>query len=288
MSRLQMLARLYERLANDLAQIGDHRIEKLFRSLAADTAKGHGEAHSRRTGSVIEPPGLVAEWSGCDTSEPVAVATDFQTPYEVWAFAVQNDERMFQEFVCVACGANDASLRVDAILLAEGALELAAQHRIQRRLAFHAERFSSDSGRFPDINRIAALDDLVHVALAVERWFCKFVAATSLSKELKDTIAHSTLDEIARLEAMIGATPPSRRLERQLKRLDESINRRTRVRRKPEQDIVRIAVHAERIFDYYDSIFESAEDEIVMMEAQSLSTAAIRRLQAIQRSSNSR
>jgi hypothetical protein len=284
--RRRRLARLYERLATDLAQIGDHRIEKLFRSLAADTVKGRDEAHRRRAGSAVEPSSLLAEWSGCDTSEPVVVATDFRTPYEVWAFAVQNDERLFQEFVCVACGVNDAFLRVESILLAQSALDDADRHRVRRRLAFHAERLKNDSGRFPNINRIGALDDFVHVALAVERWFCKFVAATSLSEDFKNIITHSTLDEITRLEAMVGAILPSRRLERQLNRLDESKSRWTRVQHEPAQDFIRVTMHAERIFDYYDSIFESAEDETVMVEAQSLSAAAIRRLQAIQHACN--
>ena len=45
-------------------------------------------------------------------------------------------------------------------------------------------------------------------------------------------------------------------------------------------------MHAERIFEYYDSIFESAGDEMIMAEAQSLSAAAIQRLHVIQQSCN--
>jgi len=281
-SRQRRLARLYERLANESTEIGDHRIEKLFRSLAADTAQVRSEAQGRRADSVIEPSSEFVQWSGCDTSEPMVAATDFRLPYEVWAFAVQNDEQLFQEFACMACGADDAFLRVESILLAQSALDHAARHRIQRRLAFHAERLNNDAGRFPNINRIGSLDDLSHAALAVERWFCKFVEATSLSKDFKNAIAQSTLDEIARLETVIGTIPPSRRLERQLKRLAESKSRWTRAQREPAQDIIRIAMHAERIFDYYDGIFETSEDETVMAEAQRLSAAAIRRLQAIQ------
>lgn len=280
--RRKALAQLYGGLARTMGQVGKTDLEAPFIALAADAGKQANtkpQTAGEKTGAAPEP--IVARGS----PGPVTIS-DFPSQYAVWAFAVDNEMALFGDIIDLASRADGPGERAVLMKAAGDCLDRAARYRIERRIAYHALRVSEEIAQFPDIRRIDALEDFVYVALAIERYFCRLLECHDEVGGGIGAIMTATDKIIAGLEPMAQDTHPSRRLDRPLKRLEKIAGRPVGARPAGADNWARLAVEAGRIFDYYDQVFETAQDPQVMALSQRLSASAIERLRLLRKMRN--
>ncbi len=274
--RCRNLADRYDGLAEEMTQIGEWPIEKVLRQLAIaarnepEIAQCHGERdpsepHTRRLADRV------------GTGEFRTDPADLLSAYAVWAYAVRNEIVLFDELTNLAGQTQQPEHRERLAEFAGRVLDRAAQWRAERRIAFHAERLSAANARFPAVNRIQEYDDLIHVALETETWMQSCLAAV---KDLRTGLREArriTEAEVTRLAGEAGYCVASKRLHRQLKRLAAATAEDTPAMAAEG----RVRAEAERLFDYYDAIFDAATGEDLHAEAQRLSQAALARIRSL-------
>lgn len=271
----RVLADLYENQARDMAEIGEPRLEALYRALAAESGVSMGGAAEAAEGRTPLPAAF-------QRAQETWVRTParLRTPYDVWAFAVANETALFEAAVELASQTKDPTVRRAVMTEAHDCLETAARYRGERRTAYHAERLGDEIARFPDIKRIDGGEDLAHVALAIEQWFLTFLDVPRHAGDAVKEAERITRAAIALVADEAEHMPPSKRLERPLRRL-------TMAKAPPDPEgeaarwLARACLEAERIFDYYDAVFGAANDEALLHLSQRLSAHALSRLQAL-------
>jgi len=276
-ARRRNLVSCYERLATEMAKFGESKQETIYRSLADDAERL----------SISETQSVSGTQKSGTAYVPLPANADFPdvaslwTPYTIWAFAVSNEVHLFEELVAANISIVSSHLRSALAVEARACLDRAAKYREQRRIAFHSERLSDESARFPDIRRIDTHQDFAHVALAIERYFQSLlVIYDKTSGDLGDVI-DAAGKAISYLEPVVHDATISRRLERPLKRLAKVTSSQTAKSNEATCGIMKIAIEADRIFDYYDHVFESAQDSQIVDASQHLSANVLGRLRAI-------
>jgi hypothetical protein len=274
--RSRELADHYEDLAEQMGQMGEWQVEEVLRRLASATRY---EPVVTNDAGEPRPEGLVSpeQLSGTGNGEHRTDPAELLSPYAVWAFAVRNEMALFDEFADLAGRADQPRIQQQSADLAGLALDRAAQWRAERRAAFHTERLSTTNARFPTINRITEYDDLIHVAVATESWMQSCLRALTKSHPGLDQARQMTEAEIARLTVAAENCVASRRLDRQLKRLAAAASSDAAEMATDG----RVLAEAERLFDYYDAIFDTATGEDLLAEAQRLSRVALARIKSI-------
>ncbi len=256
----------YEQLAIEMAKIGEPKLETIYRSLAGDArqrgALDEGSARSAPKPENIDIPEVARLW----------------TPYAVWAFAVSNEIHFFETLASANVPIDSSRLRSALAIEARACLDRAANYRVQRRLAFHAERISEEIAQFPDIRRIDTVEDFAHVALAIERYFRLLVESHEPAASGLGAVAETGESAIAYLEPVARAADMSNRLRNPLKRLAKVSPSQVGGTVSGDFALAKIALEADRIFDYYDRVFETAQDQQVVEASQHLSTNALDRL----------
>lgn len=274
---MKRLVARYESLASEMAKIGAHDLEDIFRTLIKE---GESASPARKVarskpakangpvpvaGGKIDEPELAAVWNA----------------YAVWAYAVRNEVQLFEDLTSLSLPIENEDLRNALGLEARACLDRAARYRVQRRLAFHADRLANSVAQFPDVRRIDSYEDLAHVALAIERYFLALCqrfedAAIELAR-----VIGATAHLVGELERTVESSEPPRRLRNALKRLEDVSFRKGVQRPVTRGDVAKVAFEADRIFDYYDRVFEASLDLEVTAEAQRLAAAAVERLRIL-------
>ncbi len=266
------LVELYECLASEMAKIGAQDLEDIFRTLIAegDTASPardipNADAPASTEGSKIDEPALAAVWNA----------------YAVWAYAVRNEVQLFEDLTSLSIPIDNEDLRNALGVEARASLDRAARYRVRRRLAFHADRLANSVAQFPDIRRIDTFEDFAHVALAVERYFLGLCLRFEDSATELARVIGPTGELVGGLERTVKPTEPPRRLRNALKRLES-------VSFEPGSDgpvtaggVAKVAIEADRIFDYYDRVFETSLDLEVSAAAQQFAADAVERLRIL-------
>jgi len=215
-----------------------------------------------------------ALWTELYADEETALCDPHSvTPYRVLAFAVETTDRTFALYSYLAAAATDSEVRHIAEGYAEDALARSAAFRAARRRAYHETGDVSEGGEAPPAHLVKSLDDFLAAALVIETTLDRQLAkAGGLPKDLsscRDLTRHQIED--LRRDAR-NAGPLSADLASALAR-----PRSAATTVNPRQ--VRAA--CSRAFTFYDAVASRPANEEVMLKAQALSQAALRRLQGL-------
>ena len=277
--RRQALAGRYEKLAIEMAKFGQPELETIYRSLADDAVQQSLPENQADSGK----PTNGASYVPVPANTEITDVASLSTPYTIWAFAVSNELHLFDELVAANVSLDSSHLQSELAVEARACLDRAAKYRAQRRIAFHAGRLSDEIAQFPDIRRIDTVEDFAHVGLAIEHYFQRLFENYDGSAGDISDIVEATSTAISYLEPVAQNADISKRLENPLKRLARVTSKQvggiaTDVRR-----MTQIALEADRIFDYYDRVFETAQDPEVTEASQHLSANVVGRLRILRR-----
>jgi hypothetical protein len=277
MKQRQALAESYEGLAVEMAKFGETKLEAIYRSLVDDAVP-----HSAlETQSASGAPANGVSYVPVPAKAGLPDVASLSTPYAIWAFAVSNEVQLFERLVAVNISIDSSLLQSALAAEALACLDRAANYRTQRRLAFHAGRLSDEIAQFPDIRRIDTIEDFAHVALAIEHYFQRLFENYDGSAGDISDIVEASGSAISYLEPMAKNAAISKRLENPLKRLARVTSRMVGGTATDAHRMTQIALEADRIFDYYDRVFETAQDLQITRASQHLSASTLDRLRSL-------
>lgn len=267
----------YVRLGREMKKIGEPTLEAIFHALLTDIEEGN--APRARLKPTEDENHLVA------TKDPLANGPreldGLWSPYAIWAFAVRNEIDMFEELTSLNIPIDDAHLQTALATEAQACLSRAATYRVQRRLAFHAERLANEVAQFPDIRRIDTVEDFAHVALAIEQYFMGLLRRHNGSEPGISDVVLTTEKAVSDLESMTQGADVPKRLQNALKRLTGATSHAPPPAEISNSVIAKIALEADRIFDYYDRVFDTSLDPHVIEAAQRMSANTVDRLRLL-------
>ena len=209
------------------------------------------------------------------------------SPYRALAFAVHNEEIAFRFYTHVAAESKNEAVRKYAEVLAREELGHAALLRAERRRAYHVERKNNTAEPILDARVIHCDDDLLTVALHVDRYLLevmgRVVEKTSSSDEVVKSAIQSLIDEtrkqIHENEKILGENLATSKntvdVLEQLKSFNEDLDGR------PDglgSEIKRLWSCCDRSFAFYDSVVETTSDESILLTAQKLTASALDRI----------
>lgn len=208
-------------------------------------------------------------------------ATACRTAYDAWSFAVNMEDDAETKLVALLSRSNDPRVKLLLMGRISESYKRAAAYRMHRRASYYSERIGAVRAAFPDIRRIQDAGDLALVALAIEKWFQRFLkmkTSASAVYNVTSDMSHTVIDQLERLTE--GHTI-SRRLSKWLDALNQPPKQAEGVTCSERFLNLKLVAEGGRIFDYYDRVFESAEDEETLLLAQSLCGNAAARLKAL-------
>ena len=201
------------------------------------------------------------------------------TPYKALAFAAHNKERAFRFYAYVAANCTDPEVCRYAEMLAREKLNHTATLRARRRRAWHAQRRQFGADPRIDTTLIRDRSDLLAATVCIER-----IVADVLDEAVGDYPDLTTIAADARrqtnasAEALDEAGPPDRKVTAALLSIESWHKNRFSAQGKSPPLLERLCRDCERSFAFYDSVVTSAQDESVMLEAQRLSSHALKRI----------
>ncbi len=266
-------ARHYRELSQRMRARGEESIAALLASLEDMEDDGADRIDARARAITGKAPDLAAiRWELPEKFDEEASKSYLLTPYRVLAIAVRNEERAFAFYSYVAAGADDERVRRFAEELAKDELSHAKLLRRERRKAWRREGRNGATGP-PRLKRPESVDMLRQQAAAMERAAAE--DHRSLAAALRgrgDTESAALFDEAAADEencaASIEARPAGGRVAVQPARAAPTV-----------WDGLQSLEFA---FERYSNVAESADNEEIMLEAQSLAERALRRLARVQ------
>jgi hypothetical protein len=270
----------YDRLAREADVIGDVRKARDWHLLARDCST-QPKDDGLEGGASPEESEL--RWNHPDVWQAISHSqlSSFQTRYAIWAFAVRNEVAVRDELTAVAAFAVDRKEKARALRSARKADKRAAKYRVMRRVAYHSEERRRGTITFPAVNRLQTLDDIGHVAGAIETWLTSLLGShTQLGNDIVEALRITRqANEICIM--LTVAETPHKRLQQGLRRIDDFVRTYEPGDVQPSQARGQIVRECERVFDYYDSIFEASDEPDTLQAAQVLSRLAVARLVAL-------
>ena len=195
------------------------------------------------------------------------------TPYRVLAFAARLADRTFRLYSYLAASAND-DLRNYLERLAGEELSRAAQLRGERRRAYHVERRKPSVHAYPAADRVESLADLLAAALAIEAALAERLATARNGQSDLSSAWQATERRVGDLRrASARAETPADLPHPERAGADADRDKATRLRR--------LLADCERAFTFYDAVASAPADEAVMLKAQDLSQAAVKRIRQV-------
>lgn len=264
-------ARCYEGLNRELRAMGDFAVADIFGRLAGESV---ALVRPELRETVAHPP-LIRSHAAKEIKWDVAAC---RTAYDAWAAAVDMEGDATGKLADLAARADDAHDKQLLMVRVRESLGRAATYRMHRRAAYHCKRDSDTRAAFPDTRRVQGAGDVALVSLAIERRLLRLIGGDGKPDTTHRKGLEITQAVMARLEEMIDGAPAPRRLRKWLDGLNAASG----------ADSVSASFHrlqliaeAGRSFDYYDRLFESAEDADTWALAQWLSGEALKRLQCL-------
>lgn len=276
----RLLRDAYDRLAQESHIVGDDDKTRIWQALRNDCGLDDHAPHKPD-----QSLGIVAtlEHLHFDALNELANArhATLSSPYAMWNFAVRNQTSVRDAFIGLAAYARTPAARDRALFYARRAMDRAADYRILRRAAYHADQSGYRRAAFLPVNRVQSVRDLEHIALAIERWCASLLKArTDMLQGLEEAL-QLTEETISKLEVRIADEQPRVQLQGAISRLNERAKNLAPDRHSPAQAFHEIHSECERIFDYYNDLFETADDEALLKSAQAMSRVALSRLSLV-------
>lgn len=276
-----MLQQLAGRLAAEQRLMGDIEAANDWKSLA-DSSAEDGTAPPHDVSKFASQLGLVPAdellWQSIPQLGPAA----FSSRYAIWRFAVRCETALANEMINLSAHARSHDARDRALSLARSAFARAADYRVIRRVAYHTNRSKKHAIALPAQNRIQTASDLGHAAGAIEQWLKLLLKAHSKNVDGLERPMAITNELIEHADTLAhGKIPP--RLKNALQRLQQQAVGLEQGAIPAHEAAYLIASEAERIFDYYDALFEAADEPDLFEQAQALSMSALTRLRHLRR-----
>ncbi len=277
MADLDRLARAecYERLRRETENMGELALADIFGGLAQDSFAMLPDER-RDAGNAL----LVGKAHTKDL-DLLHNATVGRTAYEAWATAVDIERGAVTKLIALLSRAEDPQIKQTLLERIHQSEDRAADYRVHRRAAYHSEKISAVRAVFPDIRRIQDAGDLALIATAIEKWFLHLLEQISDASTAYHAQLETTRAVVSHLESLTCGREPPRRLSKWLQSLNDLSEEGVEDHRLTRFQHYKMAGDAERIFDYYDRVFEETENEETQALAQWLSIAAIDRLKAL-------
>ncbi len=204
--------------------------------------------------------------------------TRLSTSYQILAAAVAGEVAAFRFFSYMAANAADQDVVEYAEMLALGALKQAAMLRRERRLAYHDRRRGAFRVQLPGPGLIRNLNDLRYGAAIIEK-----EAAALLDKAAAESPETGPLAAAARTQA--DSTTGKYEANDELAAAFDTYRELCRGRKNQDSAVLttlETAIdHAKQTFAFYDEVVRQTDDEATMLKAQSLSSLALKRIQAL-------
>jgi hypothetical protein len=270
----------YDRLATEADVTGDERKARDWRLLASDCRT---QPHDGSLAGMGSPEESDLRWNHPDVWQAISNSqlSSFQTRYAIWAFAVRNEVAVRDELTAVAAFAVDRKEKARALQSARKADKRAAKYRVMRRVAYHSEERRLGTITFPAVNRLQTLDDIGHVAGAIETWLAALLGShTRLGDDIVEALQITRQANDICIMLTVAQTA-HKRLQQGLRRIDAFVRTYEPGDVQPSQARGQIVTECERVFDYYDSLFEASEEPDTLKAAQVLSRLAVARLVAL-------
>ncbi len=278
----RLLDEVYERLERESRLVGDDKITRIFRALVDDCAQAVKMARIAK-----QTPVNIADLkrANFDAWNDISGAqfADFSSPYAIWSGAVRHQLILRDEFIKLAAYAEEAQPKERALSHARQAMDRAAEYRILRRAAYHADRSSGPAKTFLAANRVQSVYDFNHIAAAIERWCLALLKANSSVIEGLEEAIQMTETAIAECNEGANGVPPRSQLMGAISNLGKRASTTAASPVSRRRSVVEVLGECERIFDYYDGLFEKAYDETLLQSAQFMTQVALMRLRSVRR-----
>ncbi|MCP4470518.1 MAG: ferritin family protein [Gammaproteobacteria bacterium] len=211
------------------------------------------------------------------------------TPYKVLAFAVNNEENAFRFYTHVAAEAEDETVHQYAEILAREELGHVALLRVERRLAFHAERDASAAASVADPRSIQNEIELLAAAIEIDRYLGDAIGQIDSDSPQLAALARETRLKISNNENTLNSLAPDYRripgteIVRSLAQSGASEAMTAGKSGGPDPELQRLSDYCDASFAFYDAIVESTADESIMRTAQALTASALDRIGVLKR-----
>ena len=259
----------YRQLSQRMRIQGENDVAALFAFLAGieDKHANQVDARSRMVvGKAPDPADI--RWELPENFDEEEASSYLLTPYRALAIAVRNEERAFAFYSYLAAGSDDEKIQQFAEDFAKDELDHAGLLRRERRKAWRREGRDNPFS-FPKVEKPESVGMLRRQAVAMERAAAKGHRALAAALRVADDPETARLfDEAAADEdACAGSIASALGGEPAIAAEQAMPN--------GVMDGLRLLEFA---FERYSNIVETAGDEAVMLEAQTLAERALRRL----------
>ena len=205
------------------------------------------------------------------------------TPYKALAYAVHNDERAFLFYTYVAADSHDADVCHYARVLAREELGRAAELRVLRRQAWHAQSQRIAESRM-DPGLINTVPDLLAVTICIEQYLGRLFRLAGTEFSELERLAASTRENLTLAEqALHEGEPPGAGVTEALKKVGTWRDAMLSEITDATAALRRLCTDCDRSFAFYNSVVKLAEDEAVMLMAQQHSVLATQRIEELLR-----
>ena len=284
--------RRYSELATKMRKHGNEHAAIVFKKLV-----GEGQAVEKRIaewaeleGVVIDTDAMPAVWDdpNVGTGYDIQACNPYRcTPYKVLAFAVHNEEHSFLFYTYVAAESQDSDVSHHAKVLARAKLDRAAELRVMRRAAWHAQSEQITESRISpaDIN---GKQDLLAVIIFIEQYLARlFETAGSEFTELRGLAISARISQNNSEEALKAGEPPGSAVTSALQRVAQWRDKVLAQTGDATAALRRLCEDCDRSFAFYDLVVKSTADEQVLLMAQQQSTLATLRIAELRRLTDS-
>lgn len=269
----KQLAKGFDQNANYYAAIGRDEISEIFRSLSQTNSK-----YAQGIKTVSSTPGS----NGDILNLGIVTLPNVRSNYEAWAIVVQQESNLFDWLITIAARAKNPVGRRWLLSKCEEIMAMLRMFRVQRRAAYHTLKALGQVFEFPRLQRIITISDFRFVARAVEKWLAAFLQQVSTTLPGVGSVARETEQYLINSFRDLDMIAAPKNLRRALSTMEKAAD----TLQAPEMTRAQLSLmslgEAKRVFDYYDSIFQSTQDYEIMSAAQSMSILAAERLEKIQ------
>ena len=278
----------YAELARLMQEAGNPATAALFERMASEERK-----HEQLLQQWLQQEGIQANehvdsvrWQDPNVSttyDEEACSPDQSTPYRALAFAVHNEENAFRFYTRVAAETCNPKVREYAEILAHEELGHAALLRAERRRAYHAERDHGVAEPTLDPALVANEADLLLVALGFDRLLADKLDSLDKPSQALQTLADSVRRQISKGEKALQMAQhknilPGESISQRLEQVAQHNARRIDQVSETTEKLRQLYNCCERAFVFYDTVVTASEDEQIMLRAQDLTAATLKRI----------
>ena len=276
----KQLAHGFDEKAKYYAAIGRDEISEIFRELSETNSTFVNDIETDPTAPISG--GNIHGFGIHQLASSHVALPNVSSNYEAWAIVVQQESNLFDWLLAVAARTKNPVGKRWLLSKCEESMALLRKFRVQRRAAYHTLKALGQVFEFPRMQRIITVEDFRFVARAVENWFAEYLLQVSKTLPEIHSTAQNTKEFLTNAFNDLNEIAPPKNLRRALQVMEKAADTLQATKITRVQLSLMTMGEAKRVFDYYDSIFQSTQDPDILTESQLMSVLAVERLQKIQ------